>query len=417
LVQGGILQIKKCRLCNGNDIKLALNLKSTPVADDYVRENKLSDVQPSYPLDLFLCENCGHVQLGYVVDPNTLFKDYIYTSSVSTSLLKHFEVASSEMIDLLKLGENDLVVDIGSNDGSFLRFFSDAGINVIGIDPAVEIAQKANDSGIETIAEFFMLSVANSIIDRKGHAKLVTANNVFAHAENLGEIADGIFDLLTPDGIFVFEVSYMVDIVENMLFDTIYHEHLCYHTVYPLDLFLLKHGLELIRVERIDSKGGSIHCQAQKKGGPRPRSTYIDQLIEKEKKEGYGQLIRYSKFANDINFKKTAVLDWIKRAANSGQSFAGYGASATVTTLLHHFELEQYLEFLVDDNKLKQGTYSPGHHIPVCNSNEIYRKEVDVVIILAWNYSTPIIQNHSEFLEKGGVFLIPLPNLKVIKQP
>jgi len=411
------MQIKKCRLCNNNDLKLILNLKPTPVADDFVGENKLSDAQPTYPLDLFLCKDCGHVQLGYIVDPNILFKDYIYISSISTSLIKHFELTSSEMIDHLKLGETDLVVDIGSNDGSYLSFFKDAGINVIGIDPAVEIAKKANDSGIETISEFFTLSVSNSIIDRKGYAKLITANNVFAHADDLGEIADGISNLLTPDGIFVFEVSYMVDIVENMLFDTIYHEHLCYHTVKPLDLFLLKHGLELIKIERINSKGGSIRCQAQKKGGPWLRSNYVDQLIEREKKEGYDQLKCYSQFADAIELKKTEVLDWIKQAANSGKSFVGYGASTTVTTLLHHFELEQYLEFLVDDNKLKQGTYSPGHHIPVYDSNEIYRKEVDVVIILAWNYSTPIMQNHSEFLEKGGVFLIPLPNLKVIGQP
>ena len=410
------MQIKKCRLCNSNDIKQVLNLKPTSVGDDFVSKNKLCEVQPTYPLDLFLCKHCGHVQLGYVVDPNILFRDYTYASSISTSLIKHFELKSSEMIDLFELGENDLVVDIGSNDGSFLRFFNDAGINVIGIDPAVEIAQKANESGIETIVDFFTPSVANSIIDRKGHASLITANNVFAHADNLGEIADGICDLLTPNGIFVFEVSYMVDIIENMVFDTIYHEHLSYHTINPLDLFLHKHGLELIQVERIDSKGGSIHCQAQKKGGPRQRSAYVDELIEKEKKEGYDQLSRYSKFADDIRAKKTAVLDWVKEGVNSGKSFAGYGASTTVTTLLYHFELDPYLEFIVDDNKLKQGTYSPGHHIPVYDSNAIYREKVDVVIILAWNYSAPIIQNHSEFLEKGGVFLVPLPNLEVIGQ-
>ena len=158
------MRIKKCRLCNSNDIKQVLNLKPTPVGDDFISKNELCDVQPTYPLDLFLCEHCGHVQLGYAVDPNTLFKDYVYTSSISTSLLKHFEVSSSEMIDLLELGENDLVVDIGSNDGSLLRFFNDAGINVIGIDPAVEIAQKANESGIETIADFFTQKEGKGIL-------------------------------------------------------------------------------------------------------------------------------------------------------------------------------------------------------------------------------------------------------------
>jgi SAM-dependent methyltransferase len=410
------MQITKCRLCNSTEIKLALRLRPSAIADDFPREDELSVEQPTYPLDLFLCDHCSHVQLGYVVDPNILFKDYIYTSSISTSLLKDFQKTSSELIDFLKLGGNDLVVDIGSNDGSFLKFFDDVGINVMGIDPAENIAQKASDSGIETIADFFTPTVANSIINIKGQAKLVTANNVFAHADNLQEIADGIFELLTPDGIFVFEVSYMVDIIENMLFDTVYHEHLCYHTVKPLDSFLLNHGLELIQVERISSKGGSIRCQAQKKGGPRPRSNYVDKLIAKEIDEGIDNLACYSSFAELINNKKTEVLDWAKEKASAGKTIVGYGASATVTTLLNHFELEEYLEFLVDDNEIKHDTYSPGHHIPVYDSKEIYRKQVDTVIILAWNYSTPIIDKHSDFLAKGGEFVIPLPNIKVIKK-
>jgi SAM-dependent methyltransferase len=410
------MQISKCRLCNSKDIELALNLEPTPVADHYVTENELSTSQPAYPLDLYLCNYCGHVQLGYVVDPNILFKDYVYTSSISTSLLKHFEISSSELIQLLELEKKDLVVDIGSNDGSFLNYFKNAGINVVGVDPAEDIAQIANDSGIETIAEFFTPSTADTIVNTKGRAKLVTANNVFAHADNMGEIADGIFNLLTEDGIFVFEVSYMVDIVENMLFDTVYHEHLCYHTIKPLDSFLLSHDLQLINVDRIESKGGSIRCQVQKKGGSRSRSKHVDELIEKEKRENYDQLICYKKFSDLISSKKNEVLKWIDRVTNSKKIIAGYGASATVTTLLHYFELDKCLEFLVDDNKQKQGTYSPGTHIPVFDSKEIYRKEIDEVIILAWNYSQPIMKNNLEFLKRGGTFVIPLPDLRSYKE-
>jgi C-methyltransferase C-terminal domain/Methyltransferase domain len=287
------------------------------------------------------------------------------------------------------------------------------GCKVLGVDPAVEIARRATEEGVETLPEYFTAQTAAAIRERYGLASIITANNVFAHSDKLPEMADGIRSLLKPEGIFSFEVSYLLDIVQKMLFDTVYHEHLCYHSVKSLQSFFRRHDLELIGIDRIATKGGSLRGTVQRAGGPRTASPVIAQMIEWERLTRLHSMETFSAYSSRIEEAKRSFLTLLDRLKAEGKSLAGYGASPTVTTLLNQFDLAGRIEFLVDDNPVKQNTYSPGHHIPVYPSDALYKREVDAVAILAWNYAQPIMTKNQAFTNNGGRFIVPLPLLQV----
>lgn len=403
-----------CRLCGSTDLELVFALAPSAIADDYVPSERLHEKPPAFPLDLFLCRACKHTQLLDSIDPELLFRNYTYVTSVSLGLVDHFEKVAAKLISRFELAPGSLVVEIGSNDGTLLRFLKQSGASVLGIDPATEIASRASASGIETIPAFFTSKEAERIEKTHGKASLFIANNVFAHANNLGDIADGIRRLLRPDGVFVFEVSYMVDIVQNMIWDTIFHEHLSYHAVRPFVNFFNLHGMELFDIERISTKGGSIRGYAQLKGGPQLIAPVVSELIGLEEKLEFGEAKTFRAFGDRIDAARDALLELLAKLNSEGKRIAGYGASATVTTLLHHFELGGKLDFIVDDNPVKQGTYSPGQHIPVLPSAALVERKPDYVVILAWIYADPIIKKNQAYLDAGGHFIIPNPALKVV---
>jgi SAM-dependent methyltransferase len=403
-----------CRLCGSRNLQVVLSLAPTPIADDYVPADRLAQKQEHFPLDLALCKDCCHTQILDAVNPDLLFRNYTYRTSVSLGLVDHFRKVAERLIPQLAIGPGSLVAEIGSNDGSNLRFYKERGAAVLGIDPAREIAAAATASGIETIPEFFTPELAAKICRERGPAKLVIANNVFAHADNLGAIADGVRELLAPDGVFVFEVSYMVDIVEKMLWDTLYHEHLCYHAVKPFANFFRLHGMQLIDVERIPTKGGSIRGFAQRDDGPRPVAPAVGELIALEEKLRFGEPKTFLDFASQILTRKKELLDLLASLRAQGKTIAGYGASATVTTLLHHFDLGDKLDFIVDDNPVKQGAYSPGQHIPVLAPSALIERKPDYVVILAWMYAEPIIRKNADYVAQGGRFILPNPEVRVV---
>jgi SAM-dependent methyltransferase len=408
----------RCRMCEGPRLELALPIKASPIADAYVPAARLGQVQPTYPLDLYLCLDCGHVQNLDIVDPETLFRDYLFLTSASGGLVEHFREYAAEVISHFGIRPGSLVVEIGSNDGSLLRFFKDRGMNVLGIDPAREIARQATQGGVPTLPEFFGSVVASSIRAEHGPASVIAANNVFAHADDLADIVNGVRDLLADDGIFVFEVSYLVDIIDKFLFDTVYHEHVSYHSISPLARFFERLGMQLFDVQRIASKGGSIRGFAQRRaGGKRTQTAAVRDMIALEQRRGLGSLEPYRTYERQIGERKKALLDFLERDTVRGALIAGYGASTTTTTLTWHFELTRKLAFLVDDNPHKHGLFSPGVHVPVVPSEELYVRRPDYVIVLAWIYAEPIIKRHRRFLEEGGKFIIPLPELKVVGQP
>jgi SAM-dependent methyltransferase len=400
-----------CLLCGSADLPLALPLAPSAVGNDYLPEPR---PQEAFSLSLRLCRGCGNVQVEDVVDPDLLFRSYTYATRHSLGLVKHFQHAAAELARRAGLAPGALVVDIGSNDGSLLAAFRASGQRVLGVDPAVALAERATAAGVETVPDYFTSGLAREVRQAHGPAAVVTANNVFAHSDRLPDMADGVRALLAPDGVFSFEVSYLLDVVQKMLFDTVYHEHLCYHSVRSLAGFLRRHGLELIDVERLPTKGGSLRGTAQHAGGPRPASPAVARLIEWEGLLRLHSLETFAAFARRIEAARDDFVSLLDRLRARGKRVAGYGASPTVTTLLHQFDLAGRLDFVVDDNPLKQGTYSPGQHLPVCPPEALYDRGADAVAVLAWNYAQPIVAKHQAFLDRGGRFLVPLPALQVL---
>ncbi len=405
-----------CRLCGSRDVTLVVPLAPTPIADAYVTHEELDQPQEAYPLDLFLCRACGHVQLLDVVRPDLMFRpDYTYLSGSSAGIVKHFGEYARDLLQREQPPAGSLVVDIGSNDGTFLRFFAEAGHQVLGVDPAAKVARRATEAGIETWPAFFVPEVARRIRAERGPARIVSANNVFAHADDLGAVADAVRELLADDGVFTFEVSYLADVVDKMLLGTIFHEHLCYHSVRPLRSFLLRHGLELTDVQRVSIQGGSIICTAQHVAGPRPIAPAVDELARAEEASGLGREGALRAFSARIEAVKkdlAAVLDELDRR---GGVLAGFGAARGGTILIRHFDLARRLAFIVDDAADKQGLYSPGDHIPILPASALAERKPDAVFILAWVHTKAILQKQRPYLDAGGRFIVVDPNVRVVQ--
>jgi hypothetical protein len=403
-----------CRLCESPQVERVLKLAACPPVDAYIPASRLSETQELFPMDLYLCHACGHGQLLDVVNPRLLFGDYIYTTSSSPGLVTYFQDYAAKIVPQLGLAPGAAALDIGSNDGTLLRFLKQHGLRVLGVDPAREIAATATANGIETLPDFFNSTVATKLRKDRGAFSLVTANNVFAHSDQLGDMADGVRILLAPDGVFVFEVSYLLDMVRNMVFDFIYHEHLSHHSVKPLRQFLDAHGLHLFHVETTPSKGGTIRCFAQPKGGPRPEDPSVASLIQSEEAAGLYRTETYQAWADRIDAAKSALKSVLAESQAAGRTIGGYGASATGTVLTYHFELGPMMRFIIDDNPLRQQRFSPGHHLPVLSSKALLDEAPGDVVILVWRFADMIIARNREFLERGGRFLVPLPELRIV---
>ncbi len=403
-----------CRLCGDGDLVSVLELTPTPPANAFVAEEALTTDQPCYPLDVYFCRGCGHVQLLDVVDPGLLFEDYVYVSGTSPYFVKHFEDYADAVIGRFEPPAGSLVVDIGSNDGTLLSAFKSRGMEVLGVDPARDIAARATQAGTETMAAFFTPNLAAEIRENRGPARIVTANNVFAHADDLAGIVEGVRIPLDPGGVFVFEVSYLADVIESTLFDTIYHEHLDYHSLKPLKPFFAASGMELFAAERVPTHGGSIRGMAQVSGGPHLADGSIKDLIATEERMGLNKAETYRDFAGRIDELGQDLKALTAGIKAEGKSIAGFGAPAKATTLMHHFGLgPETVDFIVDDSPLKQGLYTPGYHIPVLPPEALYQRNPDYVIVLAWNFAGPIMDKHRGFQERGGRFIVPLPSLTV----
>jgi SAM-dependent methyltransferase len=296
-----------------------------------------------------------------------------------------------------------------------LEFFKRSGQRVLGIDPAREIARRATASGIETWPEFFDVTLSDRIVAAKGVAQVVTANNVFAHIDDLAGVVSAVRRLLAPKGVFVFEVSYLLDVFEKTLFDTIYHEHLDYHSVAPLVPFFARNGMQLIEAHRLPSHGGSLRGVAQLAGGLRPLDESVEALSQLERRVGIDKEESFHAFGERIDRLGSDLRSLLERLRSEDKRIAAFGAPAKATTLMQHFRIgSDVIEFIVDDSPLKQGLFTPGLHIPVLPVSAMYERRPDYVVVLAWNFADSIVKNHRRFLETGGKFIVPLPKLEVI---
>jgi len=406
-----------CRLCHSAKLDKVLSLASTPPANELLVASGDVKAQEKFPLDLYFCTECYHLQLLDVVSPERLFNNYVYVSGTTPSFRQHFQQYASQIIKDYAVDIDSLIVDIGSNDGTLLSSFKDLGMRVQGVDPAIEISAKASANGIDTITAFFTSEIAQNIKESKGTAKIVLANNVFAHVDNLHGILEGVNILLDLDGIFVIEVSYLKDVIDKTLFDTIYHEHLDYHSVGPLRSFFKKNQFEVIDVVAIESHGGSIRVVAQKKNGKYRERPSVDSFVAREAASGLFLAETFRSFEHKINRLGHDLKKLISSVKAEGKTIAGYGLPAKATTLMHQFDIgSDAIDYVVDDSPLKQNLYSPGYGIKIVNSQVLKTDTPDYIIVLAWNFAEPIIKNLNWFLEDGGIIVVPLPEIKIVRK-
>ena len=400
-----------CRFCGSRELELVLQLKASPIGDAYLPQDQSSQHQELYPIDLFLCCDCGLAQLLDVIKPEILYRNYIYKTRSSMGLQEHFERYVDDVLARVELSGDSLAVDIGSNDGTLLRVFKGKNMRVVGIDPAPEIAACATASGIETKADFFNPELAEKICKEYGRATIITANNVLANIDDVPAILKGVKLLLAPDGIFVFESYYLLDLLKNSVFDFIYHEHISSFSVKPIEKLLRAYGMELINIKHIDTKGGSLRFTAQLTEGMRSVEDSVGRAIAEEERAGLFNPETFANFDARISKLKQQTKQLLEQLKRQGKSIVGYGASITVTTLIYHFEIGEYIDYLVDDNLERQGLFSPGMHIPVHAPTYLNEKKPDYIIVLAWRYAEAIISQHREF---EGHFIVPVPELKVL---
>ncbi|QCO41454.1 class I SAM-dependent methyltransferase [Leptospira interrogans] len=398
---------KDCRLCKSKDLIKVLPLTPTALCDAYVKERKEQDV---YPLDLFQCKNCGFVQIECVVDPEIIYRDYIYVTTSSSGLSNHFENYAKDVLEKLNLGASSFVVDIGSNDGTLLSYFKARNAKVLGVEPSTKTAEDATNRGIETLPEFFDPNLARKIKEKVGQADLITVNNLYANIDDLHSFTEGLEYLLSPNGVVAIESSYLGDMVDNMVFDFIYHEHLSYFSILPLIKFFDSFGLRLIHLQHVGTKGGSFRYYWARKNSIHSVSEEVSKFIEIEKEKNMNESY-FKKYADRINKVKAELIQELEKSKGK-KKIIGYGASATSTTLIYHFGLEKYIDYLVDDNPGKIDTYSPGLHIPVKHPDVLNSEGDAVLIVLAWRYFDLI---RSKLKNQKLTLICPLPYIQVIK--
>ena len=392
---------KSCRLCDSNNIKVVLPLQKSPLCDAYL---ELPKKQKFYNLNLCLCNECGFSQIDTVIDPEIIYRDYIYVTTSSPGLQAHFEKYALEVCNFLNLDKSKLTVDIGSNDGTLLKVFQKFNHNVLGIEPSVKAASSANENGIETLSEFFDIGLANAIVDQYGKASLITINNLFANVDNLNEFVEGINVLLDSNGVLVIESSYLLDMIDNMVFDFIYHEHLSYFSILPLVRFFKQFDMQLIHVHEVGTKGGSLRYYWARNNSKWSPSKEVEELTLREVKAGINTE-KFKDYETRIEAVKFQLLEFLEK--HKEEKIVGYGASATSTTLISHFELHKYFSYLVDDNVDKVNTFSPGYHVPVYSPKKLINDKPDIIVILAWRFKGEII-NKLDNIFYGNV-VVPLP--------
>jgi len=410
------VRVKKCRICHSAKLYKFLDLGKQPIPNGFRKKKDLGKIEHKYELACFYCEKCGLVQLTGVVNPVIMFKNYLYAASTTKMMMNNFSSLAHEAYMSKKLNESSFVVDIGSNDGSLLTFFKSYDCKVVGVDPAENIAPLAELNGVQTEIAYFNQATAKKVREKHGLADVICATNVVAHTNDLQGLFRGIDNLLKEDGIFITEFPYLPDLLDNLEFDTIYHEHLSYFALKPWKYLVEKNGYEICDVRRLPILGGSIRLTHRRKSNKRnPSRRTVDYLLNIEDQKQLYDKNTYDLFAYKVNNLKVEFIELIDSLKKDGKKIAGYGAAAKASVLTNFFSIgRNKIDFIVDGTPFKQGLYTPGMNIPVYAEGHLQKIMPDYTIIFAWNFVNEILEKQKVYLTHGGKFVIPLPEIKII---
>jgi len=394
-------------------VKPVLSLGETPLANRLLTDEQLTQPEPTWPLELAWCPDCSLVQITETVPPETLFRDYAYFSSFSDTMVAHAKALAGRLTSERQLRPDSLVVEVASNDGYLLQWYRQSGIPVLGIEPAQNIARVARqERDIATISEFFGKELATQLAQEGRRADIVHANNVLAHVAELNGVVAGLRTLLKPDGVAVVECPYLKDLIDNVEFDTIYHEHLCYFSLTALTRLFQSHGLEIVHVERLSIHGGSLRIHATPLGVEAVRDSVTSLLAEEAcwvDDEAF-----YAGFGKRVEELRRELTDLLDRLKSENKRVAVYGASAKGSTLLNCFGIgKDRIEYVVDRSTIKQGHYTPGTHLKIYDPELLAEDRPDYCLLLTWNFADEILQQQQKFRDHGGQFIIPIPEVRV----
>ena len=403
-------------MCSSTKLRQFLDLGFTPLADSFLRLDQLREPETHYPLKVAQCQDCGLAQLTYVVSPEALYRhDYPYESSITQAGRRHWEEFASTAIRMLGLGDSDLVVDIGSNVGVLLECFRNSGTRILGVDPASNIVRIAERRGIETWDDFFGPRVADRILREKGPASLITATNVFAHVDNLRDFMQAVDSLLGNGGVFVFEAPHFGNMIRDLEYDTVYHEHLSYISLKPLLPFFRQFDMEVFDVHQRDIHGGSFRVFVSRKGQRTPSSA-VDEMLRQEEADRLYSSDCLDRFALRVEENRRDLKGLLFGLKRQGKRLACVSAPAKGMTLLNYCRIgPEIVDFVTEKSRLKIGRVTPGMHIPVAPDDELLRRKPDFALLLAWNFAAEIMNNVCAFLEGGGKFIIPIPRPKIVE--
>jgi predicted TPR repeat methyltransferase len=404
----------KCRTCHNEKLEMFLDLGNQPHCDNFLTEEELKVQESYYPLQVCFCHDCTTVQINYTVPKETMFDDFAYLSGTTKTLREHFSNTTDRLVLKLNLKKEDLVVDIGSNDGTWLLNYQKYGMRILGIDPAKNIAKMANNAGVETWDNYFDVDLAFEILKKKGPAKLITAAGVFFHLEKLHSVTDGVRELLTGDGTFCIQAIYLGSIIKNTAFDQIYHEHLTYWTVRSLGTLLERHGLQIYNVDLLPIHGGSLEVLAGHKG-MHPINESVQYFLTEETGNGYNRIETYYQFAYNMRNIKNQLITILRDYRSKNKKVYAYGAPAKGSTLLNSFGIDiGLIRKSVEVSPLKIGKYIPGCRIPIVD--EATTEKPGAYLLLAWNFLREILQKNQSYIQSGGEFIVPFPTPVVINK-
>jgi 2-polyprenyl-3-methyl-5-hydroxy-6-metoxy-1,4-benzoquinol methylase len=403
-----------CRFCGETLTETFADLGMSPLSNAFLRPSQANAMEKFYPLHAYVCSACRLVQLAEFETPEAIFSDYLYFSSFSESWLHHAQTYANAMIARLNLNQNNEVIEIASNDGYLLQYFSQAGIKVLGIEPAANVAQAAIAKGISTDIAFFGQTTAQRL-RAAGHApNLIAANNVLAHVPDLNDFVAGLKILLPPSGTITIEFPHIERLIAENQFDTIYHEHFSYFSLLTAERIFAHHGLQIFDVEELSTHGGSLRIFAGH-AGANLISPSVTALRARELAAGLDGPEIYAKFAVQIAETKYALLDFLIKTRREGKKIAAYGAPAKGNTLLNYAGIRaDLLPFTVDRSPHKQGLLLPGSHIPIFSPDKIFEEKPDFLLILPWNLRDEIRTQMQQIRSWGGQFVMPIPTLTIL---